>query len=106
MNRVVLLLSVVLVVGCSFVTSNEPLNRNKELVRRTHADVWSRGNMRAADEIYDPDFVAHWLGGDDTDGRDKFKALVADGRRRAPDLKETIYQMVAEGDLVVSRFTS
>ncbi len=62
--------------------------------------------MKAADEIYAPDFVAHWLGGADTKGRERFKAFVTDARRRAPDLKETVDQIVAEDDLVVTRFTS
>jgi predicted ester cyclase len=62
--------------------------------------------MAAADEIYAKAFVAHWLGGPDTVGIEDFKAHVAKGRSRAPDYHETIDQIVAEGDLVVTRFTS
>jgi steroid delta-isomerase-like uncharacterized protein len=103
---VLLLVLAVLTAGCALRNVDASLSRNKALVQRTHAEVWSRGDMRAVDEIYAPDFVAHWIGGDDTRGRESFKAFVAAGRRRAPDLKETVDQIVAEGDLVVTRFTS
>jgi predicted ester cyclase len=62
--------------------------------------------MAAADEIYAAGFVAHWTGRPDTHGLDEFKAFVAEGRRRFPDWNETVEQIVAEGDLVVTRFTS
>jgi predicted SnoaL-like aldol condensation-catalyzing enzyme len=108
MKNVALVLSVSLAVACSrdSTGTGPSLSRNKALVRRAHAEVWSRGDLAAADEIYAADFVAHWLGGAETRGRDKFKALVAEGRRRAPDLNETVEQVVAEGDLVVTRFVS
>jgi predicted ester cyclase len=101
-----LLLIALLVLGCSLENAGSALGRNKELVRRAHSEVWSRGDMKVVDEIYEADFVAHWLGGADTRGREAFKAFVAEGRRRAPDLIETVDQIVAEGDLVVTRFTS
>lgn len=82
------------------------LERNKALIRRAHDEVWSRGDLGAADQIYAKDFIAHWMGGYDTKGLPDFKAFVAKARTRAPDLKETIHQVVAEQDLVVTRFMS
>ncbi len=82
------------------------LEENKALVRRTHSEVWSKGDMAAADEMYAPDYIGHWTGRPDTHGRDEFKAFVAEGRRLFPDWNETVEQIVAEGDLVVTRFTS
>jgi len=38
--------------------------QNKEIVRRTHNEVWSKGNMAVADELYASDYVAHWTTGD------------------------------------------
>jgi steroid delta-isomerase-like uncharacterized protein len=102
-----IIFSVLLVgVGCSRADTDRSLSRNKDLVRRTHAEVWSRGDMKAADEIYAQDFVAHWIGGPDTRGLENFKAFVADAHRRAPDLQETVEDIVAEGDRVVTRFNS
>jgi steroid delta-isomerase-like uncharacterized protein len=108
MNDATIILSAVglLAVGCAVVDTGQALSRNKALVQRAHTDVWSQGDMAAADQIYAPDFVAHWTGGPDTRGLESFKAFVAEGRRRAPDLKETVEQIVAEKDLVVTRFTS
>ena len=76
------------------------------LVQRAHAEVWSQRNLGAIDEIYATDYVAHWAGGPDSRGRDTFKQFVADAYRRAPDRSEVIDQIVAEGDLVVTRFTT
>jgi predicted SnoaL-like aldol condensation-catalyzing enzyme len=108
MNRVIpiLLVSAIVLAGCSHVSGVGVLERNKELVRRAHVEVWSRGNLKAIDEIYAPDYVAHWVGGPDSRGRDRFKQFVADAYRRAPDRNETVDQIVAEGDLVVTRFTT
>jgi predicted ester cyclase len=102
---VILVVVVASALGCARIDGSS-LTRNKALVERTHSEVWSRGDMAAADEIYSPDFVAHWTGGPDTKGLENFKAKVARGRRLAPDFKETVEQIVAEGDLVVTRFTS
>ncbi len=62
--------------------------------------------MAAADEIYAVDFLGHWTGRPDTHGREEFKAFVKDARARFPDWNETVEQVVAEGNLVVTRFTS
>jgi predicted SnoaL-like aldol condensation-catalyzing enzyme len=103
MNRssFILWVSSLLFAGCAGT-----LERNKDLVRRAHDEVWSRGNLKAIDEIYAPDYVAHWVGGPDSRGRDAFKQFVADAYKRAPDRNETVDQIVAEGDLVVTRFTT
>jgi predicted SnoaL-like aldol condensation-catalyzing enzyme len=108
MNRVdfIFLVSAVALVGCAQTDSAQTLSRNKELVRRAHTEVWSQGNLKAIDEIYAPDYVAHWVGGPDSRGRDSFKQFVADAYRRAPDRNETVDQILAEGDLVVTRFTT
>lgn len=108
MNRdiPILLVSAIALAGCARTDSGQTLSRNKDLVRRTHAEVWSGRDLKAIDDIYAPDFVAHWIGGPDTVGRDSFRRFVADAHKRAPDLKETVQQIVAEGDLVVTRFNS
>ena len=62
--------------------------------------------MAAADEIYAAEFVGHWTGRPDTHGREEFKAFVTDARTQFPNWNETVEQVVAEGDLVVTRFTS
>jgi steroid delta-isomerase-like uncharacterized protein len=108
MNRTlcILWLSSFALVGCGHAGPAGVLERNKQLVRRAHVEVWSRGNLAAIDEIYAPDYVAHWVGGPDSRGRDTFRQFVTDAYKRAPDRNETVDQIVAEGDLVVTRFTT
>ncbi len=107
MEKVTLLFAVVaLGLGCQAVDRGGQLDDNKALVLRAHAEVWSGGDMAAADEIYAAEFVGHWTGRPDTHGREEFKAFVTDARARFPNWNETVEQVVAEGNLVVTRFTS
>ena len=92
--------------GCQSTDGAKQLEANKALVLRAHAEVWSGGDMEAATDIYAPEFVGHWTGRPDTHGRDEFIAFVTDARTRFPNWNETVEQVVAEGDLVVTRFTS
>ena len=94
------------VAGCQSTEDAGQLEANKALVLRAHAEVWSGGDMEAATDIYAPEFVGHWTGRPDTNGRDEFIAFVTDARTRFPNWNETVEQIVAEGDLVVTRFTS
>ncbi len=80
--------------------------QNKEIVRRTHDEVWSNGNMEVIDELYGNDYVAHWTSGPDTHGLDELREVIMEARTAFPDLKEEIEQIVAEGDLVVTRFST
>jgi len=107
MRKVTLsLVAAILAVGCQADDSGALLEGHKALVRRAHSEVWSGGDMAAADEIYGAEFVGHWTGRPDTHGIEEFKAFVTDARRRFPDWNETVEQIIAEGDLVVTRFTS
>ena len=109
MKRTILVLAVVKICALGCATGGDgasSLARNKALVERTHKEVWSRGDMAAADEIYARDFLAHWTGGPDTVGIESFKSFVAEGRGRTSNYEETVEQIVAEGDLVVTRFVS
>ncbi len=107
MKKMVLLLAVLaLGIGCQAVGSRGQLDDNKALVLRAHAEVWSNGDMAAADEIYAAEFVGHWTGRPVTHGREEFKAFVTSARARFPNWEETVEQVVAEGNFVVTRFTS
>ena len=79
--------------------------QNKEIVRRTHDEVWSNGNMEIIDELYNTDYVAHWTSGPDTQGLDELREAIIEARNAFPDLIEHIEQIVTEGDLVVTRFS-
>jgi steroid delta-isomerase-like uncharacterized protein len=80
--------------------------RNKDVLRRAHEEVWSKGNLAVADELYDTNYVLHSTYGPDAKGLTEFKKGVIEQRIAFPDWNEHVEQIVAEGDLVVTRFTS
>ena len=94
-----------LVAGCGGSQQNALLAANKALVMRTHDEVWSCGNLDLIDELYSPDYVAHWADGEDT-GRDGIKKMITEARTAFPDMTESVVHIVAEGDLVVTHFIS
>lgn len=85
------------------------LERNKQILLRIHKEVWSNPDLQAAlrvaDELYTPDFVVHDPTGDYY-GLANQKKNIADNLAAYPDYREDILGMVAEGDMVVTRFVS
>ncbi len=86
-----------------------PVEENKRLAREA-IGIWTSGDLGAADEVYAPDYVNHQHH-DPEDPRDlhgveAMKSFVAEFRRAFPDFHDSIDIQVAEGDLVVTRFTS
>ncbi len=80
---------------------------NKTLVRHFYEEVWNRGHLDAADEIFAEDYVRHDLRpGNAPAGPAGQKKIAADFRAAFPDLHMTVDLMVAEGDLVVARWTT
>ena len=61
--------------GCA-TANDRALQRNKELLRRAHVAVWSRGNLAAADELYAPGYVCHFIAGSEWKGVEGLKAEV------------------------------
>jgi steroid delta-isomerase-like uncharacterized protein len=90
--------------GCT--RDGQQVARNKEVVRRTHDLVWSKGNLSAIDELYAADFVCHFLVGPEWRGREGVREVVTNHRRSFPDWNEEIEDIIAEGDRVVTRFRS
>jgi predicted ester cyclase len=78
--------------------------QNKDVVRKTHDEVWSKGNIALIDELYAPDYVGHWAEGTDTQGLEELKKIILKNRMDFPDYIENIEQIIAEGNLVVTRF--
>lgn len=109
MNKTALLSTLLytsLAAGCGDDDTQQRLAANKAVVQRAQNDVWSSGKLEVADELYASDYVAHWTLGSDTRGLEEFKKLVREWRTSFPDWNEQIEQIVAEGDLVVTRFIS
>jgi steroid delta-isomerase-like uncharacterized protein len=79
--------------------------QNKTLARRWFEDLFSRGNLDAANEILSAEFVDH-LTHEDERGLEELKHYVSIYRSAFPDIQDTVEDIVAEGDKVVVRWTS
>ncbi|HEX4999831.1 MAG TPA: ester cyclase [Terriglobia bacterium] len=83
------------------------LEDNKALVRRFCEEVWNKGNVDAARDIFAADYVRHDLRpGNPLPGPEGQRKIALDFRAAFPDLRMTIDLMVAENDMVVVRWTT
>ena len=86
--------------------------KNKALVRRELEEVFTRGNLDAAEDIYASDYVSHETatvsrpGSEDIRGVEAARQIAAARREAFPDLTYTIEDQIAEGDKVATRFTA
>ena len=76
--------------------------RHKDLVRKIVEEMFNRGNVDVASEIFAAEFVdrGHEQVADKHDGPEGFARFVSVVRSALPDLKAEIQNMVAEGDYV------
>lgn len=70
--------------------------RKRELIMRQHADVWTRGNLDAIDQLYTEDFVGHFHG-TLVEGRRSLRAYVESQRDLHPDWRESVQWVIVEG---------
>lgn len=78
---------------------------NQELARRFYDEFWTLGNADAADELIAEDLVHEQFPVGWPAGREGFKRLVHTWRAAFPDMRETVSQLLSDGDWVVARFT-
>jgi predicted ester cyclase len=84
------------------------LEENKALVRRVLEQEITLGPeaaLAAFDELRAPDFVAHTNAGP-ARARDEYREDLAGMKRAFTEERLTVHHLVAEGDLVVARFTA
>src|SRR5262252_1622056 len=97
--------------GCSQVHSanggNMSIEHNKAIAQRWSAELWGQGNLAVADQIVGPDYVRHDPGDPfPARGPEDVKRIVTMLRTMLPDLHIQIESVIAEGDMVVSRYTT
>lgn len=92
-------------VGCS-ARPNQTSSQNKAIILRSEAELWNKGNLAVADELYAANFICHFVGGTEWKGINGIKSEVAGHRAAFPDWNEKVDDIIAEGDRVVIRFTS
>jgi steroid delta-isomerase-like uncharacterized protein len=79
---------------------------NRELIVHFYDEVWTRGNVGLAREVFTDDFVRHTTRPSTALGGGEGQALVAaDFRRAFPDMALAVDVIVAEGDAVAARWT-
>jgi steroid delta-isomerase-like uncharacterized protein len=83
---------------------------NKAIVRRELEEVFTQGNLDAAEEIYAPNYVSHQTAtvsipaGEDVHGVEAARQIAIARREAFPDLQITIEDQIAEGNKVATRF--
>jgi predicted ester cyclase len=81
------------------------LQQNKALVSRFMVEVWHQGILAVSEEIVAPNFLDHAGPPNLPPGPEGVKMQVMAYRAGIPDLTFTVDILVAEGDLVVCRWT-
>ena len=79
---------------------------NKALIRRFYEEVFNKRNLTALADFYAPDHVDHTLPPGLPAGPEGTRQAIATMLEGFPDLRVTIEDMVAEGDKVVTWFTT
>jgi len=107
------LLMTVLASGCAghHNLTQEPtmttIERNKATARRWSEELWGRGELAVATEIVSPEYVRHDAGDPfPARGPQDVQRIVTMLRSMLPDFKIEVDAMIAEGDIVVSRYTA
>jgi predicted ester cyclase len=81
------------------------LDENKAIARRHYEELWAKGNLDVADEIYSPAAVGHLRNEPDQLGYPECeKALVGADRVAFPGGTVTVEDQIAEGDKVLTRW--
>ena len=80
---------------------------NKRLVERFYEEVWGRGNVQFAHEVFADCYVRHDLRPTQAAPGAAGHVQIAEAFRAAfPDLQWRVDLLVAEGDLVAARWTA
>jgi predicted ester cyclase len=80
------------------------IEENKAIVLRYHEELFNKGNLAAADEIFDPNYLHYTFDKMGLPrGPEGFKQYASMMRTAFPDAQITIEDQIAEGDKEVHR---
>jgi steroid delta-isomerase-like uncharacterized protein len=82
------------------------VEQNKATNRRVFEEVWNKGNLAVIDEISAANPVNHFIPPGMAAGTEGFKQFVMLYRGAFSDLHFTLDDVIAEGDKVVTRWTT
>ena len=81
--------------------------QNKATVLRFYEEVWNKGNVDFAFEVFAEDYIRHDLRSTEAPpGPEGQRKIAADFRAAFPDLRWNVDLILAEGDLVAGRWTA
>lgn len=100
------LLLAIMATGSAQARQPQTTERNKAIVMRSENELWSRGDLAVAAQLYSPAFICHFPVGPEWRGVDGIVQEVRNHRASFPDWNEHVDDIIAEGDKVVIRFTS
>ena len=86
--------------------SRQMSETNKAVSRRLVEEAFNQGNYDVIEELIVPTFVNHDPATGDVTGYDGLRQSIDGYRSAFPDLKITIEEQLAEGDLVATRWTA
>jgi len=79
---------------------------NKTVIRRSFEELWNKGNLSVADELFAPNYTHHDPATPDVGrGPESEKKRATLYRTAFPDLKLTIEDIIAEGETVMARWS-
>lgn len=79
---------------------------NRALIRRFYEEVWNKGNLSVADEVFADNYVRHDpRGGTPPPGPRGQKLIAESFRKSCPDCVMTVDLLLADGDYVIGRWT-
>ncbi len=79
---------------------------NKTIVRRLFEEVWNKGDLSVADELFTPNYDHHDPSTPDVGlGPESEKKRATLYRTAFPDLRLTIEDIIAEGETVMARWS-
>jgi steroid delta-isomerase-like uncharacterized protein len=79
---------------------------NKAIIRRLIEELWNKGNLSLADELFAPNYEHHDASTLDFGrGPESEKKRATLYRAAFPDLRLTIEEIIAEGEIVMTRWS-
>jgi steroid delta-isomerase-like uncharacterized protein len=80
--------------------------QNKAIVRRLFEELWNKGNLSVAEELYAPNYTHHDPSTPDFGrGPESERKRATLYRTAFPDLQLTIEDIIAEGETVMARWS-
>jgi predicted ester cyclase len=93
----------VLLTVLSCTTSDDMKERNKEFIVKSHDELFKKGNLSFADEIF---LAEYTFPGENRKGPELIKEFVGNMKKAFPDLQYELDQFISDGNMVSWRRTS